>query len=129
MVGLIEVGVWYVYGDVDIYCMLFKVLCYMLLGCDECMLMKFVVVCDSQCVVGVYMVGCDVGEIIQGIVIVICVGVMKVQFDDMIGIYLIVVEEFVMMWQKVVDQQNGMCVCIVVCVCVVGMLNGVFQRY
>ena len=59
--------------------------------------MKIIVDKDTDKVLGMHMMGCDAGEIIQGIAVAIKAGATKAQFDQTIGIHPTAAEEFVTM--------------------------------
>lgn len=52
---------------------------------------------DDECVVGFYVLGLNVGEVMQGFVVVFKCGLIKQQLDSIIGIYLVCVEIFIML--------------------------------
>lgn len=97
IVGLIEEEVLSVGYKVKIFESCFWLMKLIFIDDQEKILMKLVVDVYDDRVLGCYMVGVEVGEIFQGIVVVMKVGVIKQVFDEIIGIYLIVVEEFVIL--------------------------------
>jgi glutathione reductase (NADPH) len=102
-VGLTEEEAHARYGRIDIYRSAFRPLKETLTGGSERTLMKLIVDCASDRVVGLHMVGPDAGEIVQGFAVAIKAGVTKAQFDDTIGIHPTSAEEFVTMREPVVE--------------------------
>jgi glutathione reductase (NADPH) len=66
-----------------------------LTGADEKTFVKLVVETNTDRVLGVYMIGKDAGEIIQGMAIAVNMGATKKDFDATIGIHPSTAEEFV----------------------------------
>lgn len=97
VVGLSEEEVCVRYGDVCVYCSNFCLMLQVLVDGIQCSLFKLVCVGEEECVVGVYLFGEVVDEILQGFVLVVKMGVIKVQFDVIVVIYLILAEEVVLM--------------------------------
>lgn len=60
---------------------------------------KFICVGLEEKVVGLYIMGLGSGEMFQGFGVVVKMGVIKVDFDSCVVIYLISVEEFVILRQ------------------------------
>ncbi|MFN3233145.1 MAG: glutathione-disulfide reductase [Alphaproteobacteria bacterium] len=96
-VGLTEAEAREKYGRVDIYKTNFRPMKHTLGGSDERTMMKLVVDCATDRVVGAHMVGLDAGEIIQGVAIAIKAGATKAQFDATVAIHPTAAEEFVTM--------------------------------
>ncbi len=86
---------------VDIYRTTFQPMRHSLSGNKERILMKLVVDCLSDKVLGAHMVGPDAPEIIQGIGIAVKAGLTKSAFDRTIGIHPTAAEEFVTLRSKV----------------------------
>jgi glutathione reductase (NADPH) len=97
-VGLTESQAREQYGDaVKIYRTKFRSTYYSLAGKDEKTMMKLVVDCNSDRVLGAHMVGESAAEIIQGIAIALKMGAKKADFDATVGIHPTAAEEFVTM--------------------------------
>ncbi len=84
-------------GAVRIYRTDFKPLQHTLSGSSERVLMKVVVDDATDRVLGLHMVGCDAGEVIQGFAAALQAGLTKAQLDRTIGIHPTGAEEFVTM--------------------------------
>lgn len=80
--------------DIDIYKTSFKPMLHTLSKSDEKMMMKLVVQRSTERVIGVHMVGYDVGETVQGLAIALTAGATKSDFDQTIGIHPTAAEEF-----------------------------------
>ena len=96
-VGLTEAEAQARYARIDIYKTSFKPLKHTLTGRDERTMMKIVVDCETDRVLGCHMIGPDAGEIIQGLAVAMNCGATKAQFDATIGIHPTAAEEFVTM--------------------------------
>jgi glutathione reductase (NADPH) len=66
-------------------------------------MMKLIVDCATDRVVGIHMVGPEAGEIIQGFAVAVKCGATTAQFDATIGIHPTSAEEFVTMREPVAD--------------------------
>ena len=86
--------------DIDVYSARVKQLKHTLSGREELSLLKLIVDCSNDRVVGVHMVGPDAGELIQGIAVAMNCGATKADFDKTIGIHPTLAEEFVTMRTK-----------------------------
>ncbi|MCP6379433.1 glutathione-disulfide reductase, partial [Klebsiella pneumoniae] len=79
----------------------FKPLKHTLSGSTERTLMKLVVDCASDRVLGLHMVGAHAGEIVQGFAVAMNAGATKAAFDATIGVHPTAAEEFVTMREPV----------------------------
>lgn len=99
IVGLMELQVCEQYGDdqVKVYKFFFIVMyIVVIIYCQLCC-MKLVCVGSEEKIVGIYGIGFGMDEMLQGFVVVLKMGVIKKDFDNIVVIYLMVVEEFVIM--------------------------------
>jgi glutathione reductase (NADPH) len=94
-VGLTEAQAREQHGAVEVYRTDFRSLKHTLSGSPERTLMKLVVDCASDRVVGLHMVGPEAGEIVQGFAVAMKAGATKAVFDATIGIHPTAAEEFV----------------------------------
>ncbi|KQP73547.1 glutathione reductase [Methylobacterium sp. Leaf113] len=85
------------YGTVDVYRSRFRPMKATLSGRDERVLMKVVVDCASDRVVGVHVLGHDAGEIIQAVGIAVTMGATKADFDRTVAVHPTLGEELVTM--------------------------------
>ena len=85
------------YGAIDVYRSEFRPMKHTLSGRDEKTLMKLIVDRESQCVIGIHIVGQDAPEIVQGFAVAVKFGLTKKQFDSTIGIHPTAAEELVTM--------------------------------
>ncbi|MER2267992.1 glutathione-disulfide reductase [Methylobacterium oxalidis] len=86
-----------IYGRIDVYKASFRPMKATLSGRDEKVLMKVVVDCASDKVVGVHLFGHDAGEIIQAVGIAVTMGATKADFDRTIAVHPTASEELVTM--------------------------------
>jgi glutathione reductase (NADPH) len=86
--------------DIDVYSAKVKQLKHTLSGREELSLLKLVVDCTTDRVIGAHMAGPDAGELIQGIAVAMNCGATKADFDRTIGIHPTLAEEFVTMRSK-----------------------------
>jgi glutathione reductase (NADPH) len=86
--------------DVDIYTTTVKPLKHSLSGREEQAMLKLVVDRPSDKVIGLHMVGSDVGELVQGFAVAMNCGATKADFDKTVGIHPTLAEEFVTMRTK-----------------------------
>ncbi|MDR7038266.1 glutathione reductase (NADPH) [Methylobacterium sp. BE186] len=86
-----------IYGAIDVYKASFRPMKATLSGRDEKVLMKVVVDCASDKVVGVHLFGHDAGEIIQAVGIAVTMGATKADFDRTIAVHPTASEELVTM--------------------------------
>eukprot|EP00898_Chlorokybus_atmophyticus_P008959 jgi/Chlat1/9064/Chrsp94S08362 len=84
-------------GDIDVFTSKFRPMKYTVSGRDEQSFMKIIVEKETDKVLGVWMVGPDSAEIMQGIAIAIKAGATKADFDSTVGIHPTAAEEFVSM--------------------------------
>jgi glutathione reductase (NADPH) len=101
-VGLSEADARATYGAIDLYKARFRPMKAILAGRDERMLMKLIVVTESQKVVGCHIVGPDAGEIVQMAAIAMKMGATKADFDATMALHPSAAEELVTMreqWQ------------------------------
>ncbi len=96
-VGLTETEPRKRYSDIDSYKSVFTPMKHTLSGLNEKTLMKMLVRLNNDQVVGIHMVGAEVGEIIQGMAVALRAGATKSVFDSTIGIHPTAAEEFVTM--------------------------------
>ncbi len=106
-VGLTEAQARERYAAIEVYRTDFKPLKHTLSGSTERTLMKLVVDCATDRVVGLHMVGAEAGEIVQGFAVAIKAGATKALFDATIGIHPTAAEEFVTMREPVVGTTRG----------------------
>jgi glutathione reductase (NADPH) len=92
------------YGAVDVYRSSFRPMKATLSGRDERVLMKLIVDCASDRVVGVHVLGHDAGEIIQAVGIAVTMGATKADFDRTIAVHPTAGEELVTMRSPVVTK-------------------------
>jgi glutathione reductase (NADPH) len=85
------------YGRIDVYRSSFRPMKATLSGRDEKVLMKVIVDCASDRVVGVHILGHDAGEIIQAVGIAVTMGATKADFDRTIAVHPTAGEELVTM--------------------------------
>ncbi|MDB6062304.1 MAG: glutathione reductase [Verrucomicrobiaceae bacterium] len=85
------------FPDIAVFVSKFKQLKYTLTDNTEKTLLKLIVDCASDKVIGAHMLGQDAGEIIQGLAVAIKAGATKADFDSTLGIHPTVAEEFVTM--------------------------------
>jgi len=86
--------------EIDVYSAKVKQLKHTLSGREELSLLKLVVNCATDRVIGAHMAGPDAGELIQGIAIALNCGATKADFDRTLGIHPTLAEEFVTMRSK-----------------------------
>ncbi|KQT87027.1 glutathione reductase [Methylobacterium sp. Leaf469] len=92
------------YGKIDVYRSSFRPMKATLSGRDEKVLMKVIVDCASDRVVGVHILGHDAGEIIQAVGIAVTMGATKADFDRTIAVHPTAGEELVTMRSPVVTK-------------------------
>jgi len=102
-VGLTERAAREKYGAINVYRTRFRPMKNTLSGREEGTMMKLIVDCRSDRVLGCHMLGADAPEIIQGLAIAVKCGATKRQFDQTIGIHPTAAEEFVTMREKLPD--------------------------
>jgi glutathione reductase (NADPH) len=105
-VGLSEADARKQYGKVDIYLARLKPMKYAFHG-DERALLKLVVECASEKVVGCHVVGPDAPEMIQMAAIAMKMGVTKTQWDAACAVHPTLAEELVTMREKHVPMSLG----------------------
>jgi len=105
-VGLSEADARHRYGKVDIYLARLKPMKYAF-GGDERALLKLVVECASEKVVGCHVVGPDAPEMIQMAAIAMKLGVTKAQWDATCAVHPTLAEELVTMREKHVPMSLG----------------------
>ncbi|HXQ68101.1 MAG TPA: glutathione-disulfide reductase [Alphaproteobacteria bacterium] len=96
-VGLTEEAAREAFGAIAVYRTSFRPLKHTLSGRSERTMMKLVVECLGDKVVGVHMVGEGAAEIVQGLAVAVKAGATKRDFDRTIGIHPTAAEEFVTM--------------------------------
>ena len=93
------------YGAIDVYRSSFRPMKTALSGRDERVLMKIVVECATDKVLGVHVLGHDAGEIIQAVGIAVTMGATKADFDRTIAVHPTAGEELVTLRSPVVTKQ------------------------
>jgi glutathione reductase (NADPH) len=106
-VGLSEADARKQCGKVDIYLARLRPMKYVLSGSDERALMKLVVECATEKVVGCHVVGPDAPEIIQMAAIAMKMGVTKTQWDATCAVHPTLSEELVTMREKYLPMGLG----------------------
>ncbi len=106
-VGLTEADARKKYGKVDIYLARLKPMKYAFSGSDERSLLKLVVDCTTEKVVGCHVVGPDAPEMIQMAAIAMKMGVTKTQWDSTCAVHPTLAEELVTMREKHVPMGLG----------------------
>ena len=96
------------YGKVDIYLARLKPMKYAFSGSDERALLKLVVECATEKVVGCHVVGPDAPEIIQMAAIAMKMGVTKTQWDSTCAVHPTLSEELVTLREKYVPLGLGL---------------------
>jgi glutathione reductase (NADPH) len=99
-VGLSEADARKQYGKVDIYLARMKPMKYAFAGSDERALLKLVVDCATDKVLGCHVVGPDAPEMIQMAAIAMKMGVTKHQWDATCAVHPTLAEELVTMREK-----------------------------
>jgi glutathione reductase (NADPH) len=99
-VGLSEADARHKHGKVDIYLAKFRPMKSTFAGGHERALLKLVVECESEKVVGCHVVGPDAPEIIQMAAIAMKMGVTKKQWDSTCAVHPTLAEELVTMREK-----------------------------
>ena len=106
-VGVSEADARHQFGKVDIYLSRQRPMKYTFTGSEERALLKLVVDCASDKVVGCHVVGPDAPEIIQMAAIAIKMGVTKAQWDSTCAVHPTLAEELVTMREKHVPMGLG----------------------
>lgn len=106
-VGLTEAEARARHGEIDIYKTSFRPMKGTLSGSEEKTFMKLVVEPQSQCVLGVHILGPASGEIIQAIGIAVTMGATKAQFDATVAVHPTASEELVTLKEKWQPPQPG----------------------
>ena len=106
-VGLSEADARHTHGKIDIYLSRFRAMKTTFVGGDERCLIKLVVDCATDKVVGCHVVGPDSPEIIQMAAIAIKLGVTKAQWDSTCAVHPTLAEELVTMREKHVPMGLG----------------------
>lgn len=96
-VGLTEDEAKKTHGEIEVYRSKFRPLKHSITGKEEKTFMKLIVAKESQRVVGLHMIGDDVGEMLQGFSVAIKMGATKADFDATTGIHPTAAEELVTM--------------------------------
>jgi len=99
-VGMTEADARHQCGKVDIYLARMKPMKYAFAGSDERALLKLVVECATDKVVGCHVVGPDAPEMIQMAAIAMKMGVTKAQWDATCAVHPTLAEELVTMRDK-----------------------------
>jgi glutathione reductase (NADPH) len=90
------------YGKTDIYLSRFRPMKSAFMNGDESVLMKLVVECGTERVLGCHIVGVDGPEMIQMAAIAVKAGLTKPQWDATCALHPTVAEELVTMHEKYV---------------------------
>ncbi len=106
-VGLSEADARKACGKVDIYLARLKPMKYAFNGSDERALLKLVVDCATEKVVGCHVVGPDAPEMIQMAAIAIKMGATKAQWDATCAVHPTLAEELVTLREKYVPMGLG----------------------
>ena len=106
-VGLSEADARKQYGKVDIYLTRFRPMKYAFAGGEERTLMKLVVECGTEKLLGCHIVGPDSPEMIQLAAVAIKMGVTKPQWDSTCAVHPTAAEELVTMRDKYVPAGLG----------------------
>ncbi len=101
-VGLTEAQARHKFGKVDIYLSRFRPMKSAFMNGDESVLMKLVVECDTERVLGCHIVGPEGPEIIQMAAVAVKAGLTKPQWDATCALHPTVAEELVTMHEKYV---------------------------
>ncbi|MFC6788190.1 glutathione-disulfide reductase [Methylobacterium komagatae] len=96
-VGLSEAAARQQCGEIDVYKASFRPMKATLSGRDEKVLMKVIVECATDRVLGVHLFGQDAGELIQAVGIAVTMGATKADFDRTIAVHPTAAEELVTM--------------------------------
>ena len=94
-VGHTEAAARQLYDRIDVYEASFRPMKATLSGREERILMKVIVDCASDRVVGVHLFGHDAGELIQAVGIAVTMGATKADFDRTIAVHPTAAEELV----------------------------------
>ena len=81
--------------NIRVFTSSFKELRHTLTGRDQLTMIKLIVDCETDKVIGLHMVGSDAGELVQGFTVAMNAGATKADFDKTIGIHPTSAEEFV----------------------------------
>ena len=106
-VGLSEADARKQYGRIDIFLARLKPMKYAFSGSDERALLKLVIDCATDKVVGCHVVGPDAPEIIQMAAIAMKIGVTKAQWDATCAVHPTLSEELVTLREKYVPLGLG----------------------
>jgi glutathione reductase (NADPH) len=106
-VGLAEADARHRFGKVDIYLGRFRPMKYTFTGQEERSLIKLVVECGTERILGCHIVGPDAPEMIQMAAIAIKMGVTKPQWDSTCAVHPTFAEELVTMREKYVPLAMG----------------------
>ncbi len=96
-VGLSEAAARQQCGEIDVYKASFRPMKATLSGRDERVMMKVIVECATDRVLGVHLFGQDAGELIQAVGIAVTMGATKADFDRTIAVHPTAAEELVTM--------------------------------
>jgi glutathione reductase (NADPH) len=102
-VGLTEAQARHKYGKVDIYMSRFRPMKSAFMNGDESVLMKLVVECGTERMLGCHIVGPEGPEIIQIAAVAVKAGLTKPQWDATCALHPTVAEELVTMHEKYVQ--------------------------
>ncbi len=93
------------FGKIDVYLTRFRPMKYQFVGSEERVLMKIIVDCGTQRVVGVHIVGPEAGELIQMAGIAVKAGITKAQWDSTCAVHPTMAEEIVTMRDKYIPPE------------------------
>ena len=104
-VGMTEEDARHKYGKIDIYRTTFRPMKDMLTGDEERVLMKLVVRCSDDVVIGCHIVGPEAPEMIQAVAIAVRMGATKQDFDRTCALHPSIAEELVTMREKYIPAE------------------------
>lgn len=95
VVGLTEAAARKAFAKIEIYKTVFRPMRHVLAENEQRVLMKLVVRCSDDVVVGVHLVGPDAAEMVQVAAITVKAGLTKAQWDDTCALHPTIAEELV----------------------------------
>jgi glutathione reductase (NADPH) len=107
VVGMGEATARETYGTIDIYKTQFRPMKHVLAENHQRMLMKLIVRCKDDVVVGVHLAGPDAPEMVQLAAIAVKAGLTKAQWDATCALHPTLAEELVTLREKVQDPAVG----------------------
>jgi glutathione reductase (NADPH) len=106
-VGMSEAEARHAGHKIDIYLTRFRPMKYAFAGEDQRCLMKLIVDCETQRILGCHMIGPDAPEIIQMAAVALKLGVTKQQWDSTCAVHPTLAEELVTMREKYAPVELG----------------------